>query len=123
MNGLRNIRRLVIWPLVCVMLALSGPLGTASAALVSTDQVIEKADVTAQRDKVQAFLARDEVKRQLTEFGVDANEAAARVDSLSDVEVAWLAAQVDSTPAGQGAGSVVLILLVIVLLILVWPFN
>jgi hypothetical protein len=123
MNGFRQIRRLVIWPMVCVMLALSGPLGTANAALVSTDDVIGTSDIAAQRDTVLAFLARDDVKRQLTEFGVDANEAAARVDSLSDAEVARLASQIDSAPAGQGGGSIVVILLVVVLLILVWPFN
>ena len=123
MNGLRHIRRLVIWPLVCVILALSGPLGTARAALVSTDQVIGKADIAAQRGKIQTFLERDDVKRRLTEFGVDANEAGRRVNSLSEAEVLQLANQIDSVPAGQGAGSVVLILLVIVLLILVWPFN
>jgi hypothetical protein len=123
MHGLRHIRALVIWPLVCVMLVLSGPLATASAALVGTEQVIDKPDITAQRDKVQAFLARDDVKRRLTEFGVNADEAGARVDGLSEAEVQQLAAQIDGVPAGQGAGSVAVILLLIVLLILVWPFN
>ncbi|MFP6758617.1 MAG: PA2779 family protein [Alphaproteobacteria bacterium] len=82
--------------------------------------------------KVETFLAREDVKGQLVVLGVDPSEAAVRVASLTDSELAQIAGRLDELPAGEGAvgaivGAIVLIFLVLLvtdLLVLtdVFPF-
>jgi len=120
---LRFYRTFVAWPLMAVMLSLSLPMGYARAAIVTTEQVIAQADAAAERARVRAFLSRDDVRRQMVEMGVNADEASARVGSLTDAEVLQIASRIDEAPAGQAGGSIVVVLLVVVLIILLWPFN
>jgi hypothetical protein len=55
-----------------------------------------------ERDKVSAFVQRQDVRQQMIALGVDPAEAVARVASLSDPEIRQIAGQIDSLPAGQG---------------------
>jgi Family of unknown function (DUF6627) len=100
-----------------VLLITSLPLGSAQAALITTDQVIGDAAM-GERGKVAAFLQRQDVRAQMIAFGVDPAEAAARVASLSNREIGEIAGQIDQLPAGQGVivaviGAAVLIFLVL----------
>jgi hypothetical protein len=108
--------RAVALTMAVVLLITSLPLGGAQAALITTDQVI--GDTGGERGKVSAFLQRQDVRAQMTAFGVDPAEAATRVASLSDHEVRQIAGQIDQLPAGQGVivavvGAAVLIFLVL----------
>lgn len=89
-----------------VLLIGSLPLGVAQAALVTTDRVIGEpgigGDAQHERRKVDAFLQRQDVRDQMVAFGVDPEEAQARVASLSDREIRQIAGQIDRLPAGQG---------------------
>ncbi len=98
---LRRYSRFVALPLAALMLAVSMPLGAAQAALVSTDQVIDKSEVAADRAQVATFLAREDVRRNLRAMGVNPDEAAARVAVMTDAEVRQVAARIDELPAGQ----------------------
>lgn len=98
---LRRYSRFVALPLAALMMAVSMPLGAAQAALVSTDQIIDKSEVAADRAQVASFLARDDVRRNLQAMGVDPDEAAARVAMMTDAEVRQVAARIDELPAGQ----------------------
>jgi hypothetical protein len=95
--------------MVALMLVVSMPIGMASAALVTTDQVIDKAGIEADRALIAAYMARQEVRRQFEEMGIDPDEAAARVNGLSDVEIQQVAARIDEMPAGQASILVVVI--------------
>lgn len=123
MTRLRRTRALIAWPLMVLMMSLALPAGFARAAIVGTEHVIEQTNAADQRARIQSFLDRDDVKQHVTDLGVAPDEAAARVDSLSDTELTQLAARIDSLPAGQGAGSAVVLLLVIIILILIIPFR
>lgn len=123
MTSFRRYRIYVAWPLMVLMMSLSLPMGYARAALVTTEQAIERSDAAVDRAEIKSLLSRDDIKRQLAAMGVNADEAAARIDSLSDAEVAEIAARIDNLPAGQGAIGVVVILLLVVIILLVWPFN
>lgn len=123
MTRLRRARAAIAWPLVAIMVSLVLPTGFARAALVGTDRIIERSAAADQRARVQSFVERDDVKRKMVELGVDPDEAASRIGSLSDAEAAQLAARIDGLPAGQGAGSAVVLLLVIVILILLLPLS
>ena len=118
MHFLRSHSRMIALPLIALMLAISMPAGIARAALVGTDQIITLVDIEADRARIAAFLARDDVRQEIERMGVNPAEASARVDGLSDSEVQTIAARMDSMPAGQGAfeailGAVVLIFLVL----------
>lgn len=123
MNRLRRARTLIAWPLMVLMMSLALPTGFARAAIVGTEQIIERGAAAEQRAQVHSFLQRHDIKRQMTDLGVDPDEASARVDSLSDTELARLAARIDGLPAGQGGGSAAVLLLVIIILILIFPFR
>lgn len=118
MHFLRSRSRVIALPLIALMLAIVMPAGVARAALVGTDQIITRADIEADRARIAAFIARDDVRQEIERMGVSPIEASARVDGLSDSEVQTIAARMDSMPAGQGAfeailGAVVLIFLVL----------
>jgi hypothetical protein len=115
--------RVVALTMAIVLLITSLPLGVAQAALVTTDQVLgdqAQNDARRERDKVSAFLQREEVRRQMIALGVNPMEAVARVASLSDAEIRRVAGHIDSLPAGQGVivaliGAAVFIFLVLLI--------
>lgn len=117
---LRRYSRLVAFPMAVLMMAASMPIGVARAALVTTDWVIDNSEIEANRALVVAFLAREDVRREIQEMGVNPDEAAARVALMSDAEVRQTAARIDQLPAGQGVaealiGAVVLIFIVLLI--------
>lgn len=81
----------------------TGFSGYARAALVTTDSVVAEQSVEADREKIAATLAREDVKEELKAYGIEPQEAAARLAALSDSEVRKLADKLDREPAGQGA--------------------
>jgi hypothetical protein len=101
-----------------VLLASTAMMGlplTVNAGLVSTEEVATTAVADGQRDKVQAFLARDDVRAALEKQGVDAVAASERVQAMTDAEVAQLADRVDMAPAGAGIAGLALTVLVVLI--------
>lgn len=92
--------------LSCSLMGLA-PL-QAHAVIVPTETVAAEAlaaaapaDAAADaRARVTGFLARDDVRQALVGQGVSAEAALARVDAMSEAEVAELAGRIDSAPAG-----------------------
>ena len=118
MRAMLQLRRSVALVLAVVVGMLTGPIDAARAALVSTEQAI--AGEVAGRERVAAFLAREDVQAQMAALGVDPAEAARRVGGLSDTEVQRIAGELDRLPAGQSALGAVIgaaLLIFIVLLI------
>ena len=95
-------------------------MGAASAqvALVSTAQSLPQMEADTTRARLKAMLARDDVCRQLREWGGDPAEARARVDSLTEAELARLADQIATPPAGGVALEVFIVSALIVFLVL-----
>lgn len=119
MNRFQWLCRVVALPMAMVMFLTSLPLGLARAALVTTDEIVETATAQAERDRVLAFVQRDDVRQQMEALGVDPNEAAARVAGLSDEEIRTVAGELDRLPAGQDLlGSLVGAALVIFIILL-----
>ena len=109
MRGFQQICRIIALPMAVMMFLTSLPLGMARAALVGTEQAVvgqgaaAVAAGAAERQRVLAFVQREDVRRQMEELGVDPAEAEARVGRLTDEEVRRIAGQLDRLPAGQGA--------------------
>jgi cytochrome c1 len=115
-----QLRRQVALALAVVMFVLTGPIDAAHAALVTTGQAIEAGAAEGERDRVAAFLAREDVRAQMVALGVDPVEAVNRVAGLSDAEVRQIAGNLDQLPAGQSAvGAVIGAALLIFLILLI----
>ena len=92
----------------------------AQARMVGTESLISGQQTLDQQTKVNEFLAREDVKKILTQNGVDPLEAQQRVASLSSDELAKIANSIDQMPAGgDGLGAIVgaAVLIFLVLLI------
>lgn len=109
---------------ICGVLALSLAGGTiqvplAQAALVGTGQAVAAASgaqaADEARQRLAALLARDDVAAALQGHGVDAVQARARVDSLSDEEVQQLAGRIDELPAGGDVLGIALFVFLVLL--------
>lgn len=107
---MKAFNRVVSGVMIVCTLGAGMPL-PASAGIVATDQVAAGAG----RDRVTSFLERAEVQAQMQALGVNPQAAAARVNALSDDEIAGLADRIDQLPAG---GSDVLTVLLVVFLVL-----
>lgn len=120
MYFLRKYSRFLALPLAALMLAMSMPLGVAQAALVGTEQLVAPSNAEADRARVVAFVARDDVRTEMRKMGVNPDEAAQRVAVMSDVEIQRIATEIDKMPAGQSAvgaivGAVVLIFVILLI--------
>jgi hypothetical protein len=105
--------------MVAVMFLTSLPLGVAQAGLITTDEILAES-APQDRERVAAFLEREDVREQMVALGVDPDEALARVASLSDEEVRQISGHLDRLPAGQSAlGAVLGAILIIFLVLLV----
>jgi hypothetical protein len=116
--GRSRLSRPVALAMVVIMTLVSMPVGGARAALIGTDQVIGEAAAASDRERVAAFLVREDVRSQLAMLAIDPAEAAARVASLSDEEVREISGHLSQLPSGEGAigaviGAAVLIFLVL----------
>ncbi len=80
----------------------AGPIGAAQAALVGTEQALILSEAATARDQIDALLRRADIRQRFIEWGVDPDEAAVRVASLSDRDAITLARRLEQTEAGQG---------------------
>jgi hypothetical protein len=120
MRAIPQLRRHVALALAVVMFVLTGPLDAAHAALITSGQAIEAGAAGGERDRVAAFLAREDVREEMVALGVDPVEAVNRVAGLSDAEVRRIAGHLDQLPAGQSAvGAVIGAALFIFLVLLI----
>jgi hypothetical protein len=110
--------RAVALLMAVVMFVTSLPLGVAQAGLITTDQILTEA-APQDRERVRAFIERQDVRQQMVALGVDPDEALARVASLSDEEVRQISGQLDNLPAGGFIGAVVGAILIIFLVLLI----
>ncbi len=104
--------------MAAVMFVMSVPIGVANAGLISTEQVVEREVAAQDRARIFDFLARQDVRAQLTEFGVDPAMAEARVAGLSDAEIRSVAGRIDQLPAGQDVFGAILSTALIIFVVL-----
>jgi hypothetical protein len=118
MIAVRQTLKPVSFMLIILMLLISGPFQSASAAMVATETLLEASQGQQARTRIKQLLVREDVRRALINQGLDAREADARIDSLSDAEAIAVADRLDQLPAGSGALETLLIVALIVFLAL-----
>jgi hypothetical protein len=103
----KSMRKTVVG-LVILAFAFSTSWIPAHAAMVSTAEILKHSQRNLDSEGLHMLFDRSEVRNHLEALGVDSKEAKARVDSLTDEEVAQLATQIDQMPAGgDGLGILV----------------
>ncbi len=95
---------------ICVVLVtallVTVPWQAAMATMIETRELLASGQAQVQqgqRDRLRAFLDRADVAKVLEAWGVEPAEAKARVDALSDVEVARVAQHLDRLPTAGGS--------------------
>ena len=120
MNTVLTIRKPLAILLVMTFVSLTMVSTQTQAALVGMSQIIDQGDQEVDRDRLWSFLDRAEVRAQLEALGVDSDIAKARIDSLTNEEVADIVNRLDQLPAG-GDGLATLVgaaLLVFIILLI-----
>jgi hypothetical protein len=103
---------------VCLALLNLGSPQVAQAGLVGTSQAVAAAETrSADLAQVNATLAREQVRDQLSAFGVDPAAVEARVARLSDAELRTLADRMAQAPAGGDALAIVGIVFVVLIIL------
>jgi hypothetical protein len=117
---LKKMIRPVSFLLVLSFLLLDFNLHTAQAQMVGTSAVIEEQQEATNREQVASFLAREDVKQIMIQYGVDTIEAQNRVDSLTNAELERIAKSMDQLPAGgDGIGTIVGAAVLVFLILLI----
>ncbi len=110
----------ILSPLLIAALVL-GSFSVAAAPvapgsdLITTQAALNAEHGQADRERIHEILARDDVRDQLIEQGVDLAEVEARVAALSDAEAAQMADQLEQLPAGASAVGALFAVFVILL--------
>lgn len=114
MKKIRQRSKLIGITFTILMLSISVPYQSALAALVGTETILENSRVNETRRILQIALEREDVRNALLARGIDPMEARARIDSLSDAEIANIADRMDQLPAGGDSFFIFLILIAVV---------
>jgi hypothetical protein len=113
---------MVIKRLICSLISVAffgtGMLMPVQAAMVGTQAYLQTSDRQANIAIVDAALLRSDVQQQLADLGVDVENARQRVAGLPDRDLARLAEEIESMPAGGTSLLAVVGIVFIVLLIL-----
>jgi outer membrane protein OmpA-like peptidoglycan-associated protein len=112
--------KLIAFLLALQMLMLSGPIQAVWAAMVRTEEIIHSDQARLAQERLNHFLAREDIIALLESRGIDPMEVKARVNSLSNEELERIADMLDQLPAGGGGFETFIIVIFLVFLILLF---
>ena len=92
-------------------------LQPARAAVIGTEAAIDLQERADRIAHINTVLAREDVRSTLIDLGVSPEDAAARVETMTDAELQMLVAQLDELPAG-GIGIVGVVGIVAIVLVI-----
>ena len=118
MENLRRIAKPISHFVIFTFLWLGLQLPAAQAGIVGTEVIVSTAQAQLDRTQIMNLLDRKDIQEQLISHGVTAEQAKARVDSLSDADTHTLAGQLNTLPAG-GDSSILGVIVLIFLVLLV----
>lgn len=110
MNAFRKMSRTVSLVVITAFLGLGLHL-PAQAAIVGTDATIH----ASQNSQAHDLLARQDVRDQLVQMGVNPDDALARINSMSEQEIAALNGKLNELPAGGDIVSTVALIFLVLL--------
>jgi Na+-transporting NADH:ubiquinone oxidoreductase subunit NqrC len=124
---MRNRRRNSLVTVLAASLVASSLQSAAYAGVISTQQYLTTLDRGATLARIDAVLAREEVRSKLEQYGVDPVAANERIAALTDQELELLATELENLPAGGDLlaviGIVAIVLLILELVGVIDIFN
>ena len=109
--------RQTLFNLIAVSLVSMGFLQSSGAAVISTGEYIDIQSRGDRIERVEAFLAREDVAKQLEHFGVAGHQVHDRLSNMTDAELVELEGAIENHVAGGDAlaviGTVFLVLLIL----------
>jgi len=115
MNKLRKSGRSLVYLLALATLLL-GFNQAAMAGIVTTNTIVNAQQAQHDRAQLRSLLARKDVRKQLESYGVNPQQAIARVDTMTDREVHALAGKVGKAPAGGDVLGVAVFIFLVLLI-------
>jgi len=112
-----ELRQFIVAGTAACFLSL-GLQSTAGAAVIGTQDYLAAEARAGHLTQINAALGRADVQAQLVALGVDPVQAVARAAALSDAELAVVAEQLQTLPAGGDSFFAVIGIVFVVLLIL-----
>jgi len=111
--------------LAVVFLMVPAFYQSASAAMIGTNTLLTADRNQDTRDCLHGLITREDIKKVLVARGINPLEAKARIDSLSDDELALISGKIADLPAGGDATGFVLVVgaVIIIALIIVEYFS
>jgi Family of unknown function (DUF6627) len=101
------------------LIALIGFMGFVTlpvqAAMVTTPDVLQSQQTEYDRQQLVELLDREDVQKQLLDYGVAPEQVKDRVSKMTDAEVAQLNEQIADMPAGGILGAILLIFVVFII--------
>ncbi len=88
---------------------LSGFYQSVSAAMISTESIINVDQGQNPREYLKNLLAREEIQAVLISHGIDPQNARYLIDTLSDDEIGKFSHEINQLPAGAGGSLGVII--------------
>lgn len=113
-----SLRRLTVSIVLMAFVGMEFAPPAAHAGMISTESVLNAQQAQQNRARVRAFMQRDDVRTYLEQQGVAPDDALARVDRLTDNEVATVAGRLDRMPAGGSIGGDLLGVALVVFIVL-----
>lgn len=113
---MRITRAVIGFTMVAFLSAAS--VAPVQATVLSTQGYLQATERQANLDVIDRAMLRDDVQGQLTALGVDPADAMQRIAKLPDQDLAALAGQLDTLPAGGDSLFAVIGIVFVVLLIL-----
>ncbi len=89
------------------------PLGTAQAAMVSNDQIINKMHQAYDKQSLLQTIMRADVQEQLSDMGVNPADLESRINQMTYEEISQLNQQMAELPAGSDVLGVLLIVFIV----------
>ncbi|MEF8823865.1 MAG: PA2779 family protein [Desulfohalobiaceae bacterium] len=103
MHSLIAIRKPVAMVLVFALFTVFAGLGPAYASMIGTSEVLETESSKLDKERILNALQREEVRQKLQSWGVEPDTAEARLQALTDRELARIAQRMENLPAGGDA--------------------
>ncbi len=119
MRHQRGMKKAVACLVIVAFSFLSLVVAPVQAAMVGTADILKAQSDDLARQKVKLFMERQDVVQQIQAWGVNPDEAQARVDTMTDEEISLLASKIDQLPAGGDALGFILAVAVIIFVVLV----
>jgi hypothetical protein len=109
--------RISVVLVACAAFFAASIQSAARGGVIGTEDYLAALDREATLERIDAVLARDEVRSALEHYGVDSAAAEERVAALTDQELRQLADDLEDLPAGGDLLAVVGIVFLVLLIL------